>query len=213
MSDRNLSAEEVAVGKHLLEGRATMAYLQARIDNLPPDKGLNPQLTPDGGPANTSNAQLRLTLEKQLVEAKENMLHQIEKELKNAPPDVRERAYHELDKTLYGKIPEPEQHKDIDASQAMLVNDRMAKQREQDKGPLEQSDHKTMEQSGDYMYRTRYGQEPPAPEPQIPEAKQIKTLDQSQDYAYRLRFRDEPAAPGDNMGDRTPDLDMDIERD
>lgn len=209
MSDRNLSAEEAAVHRHLAAAKEEINHLEAQISNLASDKG--PQLKPEGGPLTRSNAYLKVKLEKQLATVKEEMLRQVDKELKHAAADVRDRCHYEVDKVLYTKPLEAEQKKDIGASQAYLMKDRMERKMPQEQAakPLEKSDRKDIHQSAQYMFQTRYGQELPAADQQLLEGKDIKTLDQSQDYAYLLRYRGEPADKISNLKSR----DIDIERD
>lgn len=161
MGNRNFSAEEAAVNKHLQEGAARMAQLQAQIDNLPTDRGLNPELKPAGGPANMSNAHINAELQKQIGETRKHMLKQIEQELKNAPPDVRDRSNQVVDKALYPQLPGQDERKTMDQSAAYMYQLRYEKE------PSEQQpgakDIKTLDQSQDYAYRLRFGDEPNEP--------------------------------------------------
>lgn len=208
MSSTFLSVEEEAVNKHLEEAGIIINHLQQQIDSLPPD-GVTPQPKPSGGPADVSSAHLKIILEKQIEATKGNMIEQVDRELQHASPDVRERCNYAVDKFLYPEQQKDADKKDIDASQAHISKAMYERKAAEPETPLQPGDQKDKDQSAQFMYQTRYGQEPP--EQQL-EAKDIKTLDQSQDYAYSQRFRDDPADPADGI-DGGIDVDMDIERD
>lgn len=205
MSNINHTDVEAAVNRHLAEGKAQISHLEAQLNNLASDKG--PQLKPEGGPLTRSNVHVRLQLEKELVQVKESMLQKVDQELQHASPEIKERCNYEVDKVLYPMDIVPEDIKELDLSQAMLFRNRYEKNNPPQ--PLGKGDQKTLDQSAQYMFQTRYGQELPAAEQRLLEGKDIKTLDQSQDYTYQLRYRNEPADPVSNLGHMDRDIDMD----
>lgn len=208
MSHANHPDVEAAVNRHLAEGQAKIGQLESQLKNLASDKG--PQLKPQGGPLTRSNVRVKLKLEKELVQVKETMLQKVDQELKHASPEIRERCNYEVDKMLYPMDIVPEDIKELDLSQAMLS--RKMYEKNNPPQPLSKSDQKTLDQSAQYMFQTRYAQELPAPDERLLEGKDIKTLDQSQDYAYQLRYRNEPAALGSNLEHMDRDIDIDMDR-
>ncbi len=191
MSRETLSPQEVAVNQHLAEAQDRITVLEWQLNNLPADKG--PELKPSGGSVAThTRGERKLELEKQIAEVKEAMLKNVERELADAPPDLRERSNLAVDTMLYGDQ-KNEAQKDIGASQAHASSLRRAYRERITDRPLDQGERKTLDQSQRHAYRTRYQQDTPEPVKVIDgkeERDKGTELDQTQERAYRLRYTD-----------------------
>jgi len=205
MSRENLSATETAVNKHMADAKNKIAELEQRLDNLPSDKG--PTLKPGGGPQPLSKGEQKTAIEKEIAQVKESTLNAIDQKLKDASPDDKEKCEHAVSQWLYPDRIDPDQEKDLDASQTMLAKDMY--ERKHPEKPLEKGDVKTMEQAERSMWRQRYKEEMPEPETvqKQPTKEDRKDLDASQDFAFRLRYRD--AAESLETG---PEMDKDDDK-
>ena len=162
MSREALSPQEVAVNQHLADAQDRITVLEWQLNNLPADKG--PELKPSGGSVAThTRGERKLELEKQIAEVKEAMLKNVECELADAPPDLRERSNLAVDNMLYGDQ-KHEAEKDVDASQARASSLRRAYRERITDRPLAKGERKTLDQSQRHAYRTRYQQDAPEPE-------------------------------------------------
>jgi hypothetical protein len=177
MSREALSPQEAAVNQHLAEAQDRITVLEWQINNLPADKG--PQLKPSGGPVATqTRSERKVELEKQIASTKEAMLANVERELKDAPPDVQERSNRAVDDLLCGDQKHEEQ-KDIGASQAYAESRRHA-------------------------YQTRYkdATEPERVMEGTQERDKGSALDQSQGRAYQMRYKDKSERADADRGSR-----------
>ena len=181
---REVSATELAVNRHLEEAQQQITQLEERLNNLPQERGLNLNLRPDGGPFDVSRARQQVAIEKRIAQVKERTLKAIDQELEHASFEEKEHCEQAVGKWRYPNGIDPAKEKDLNASQTMLAQHLYEKRYPE---PSIGETEKTLDQSQEYAYQLRYGNQ--KNETKLT-AKDIKDLDQSQDFAFKLRYLD-----------------------